>query len=71
MTDPKELIGLEASFDLDGKRPVGIITAAEKAEPYGPGKIPDFLVTVRGQSGRELKVSMVHTYMTLKYPDER
>lgn len=69
MTDPKDLIGLEASFDLDGRRVVGIVTAAEVAEPYGPGKIPDFLCRVRGITGQEVDVSMCHSYMTLKYRD--
>lgn len=69
MTDPDDLLGLEASFDLNGRRVVGIITAAEKAAPFGPGKVPDFRVTVRGATGQQVQVSMVETYMSLKYRD--
>lgn len=64
---PTDLIGQKASFEHDGKRLTGIVTAAENTEPFGKGEIPDFLVTVRGSTGRELKVSMVSTYMT--FPD--
>jgi hypothetical protein len=62
-----DLIGQRVSFDHDGKRLAGIVTAAQSAEPWGRGKIPDFRVTVRGTSGRELTVSMVETYMS--FPD--
>lgn len=65
MIDPKDLIGLQASFELHGRRAVGIIVAAEVAPPFGAGKIPDYRVTVRGESGREVPVSMVETFMCL------
>lgn len=66
---PEDLVGLKCSFDrvVNGKtvRVVGIITAAVGAEPFGPSKIPDFHVTVRGGSGAQVKVSMCETYMSL------
>jgi hypothetical protein len=62
-----DLIGQRVSFDHDGKRLAGIVTKAESAPAFGPGKIPDFTVWVRGASGRELKVSLVESYMT--FPD--
>lgn len=65
--DPKQLVGLKASFEHKGQRVVGIVTDAVEAPPWGKGQIPDLTVTVRGQSGRLLTVSMVETYMT--FPD--
>ena len=66
-TTAADLVGLKCSFDRDGKRVVGVVTAAQPADHYGPGKIPDFLVTVRGASGATVTVSMVETYMS--FPD--
>lgn len=63
--NPTDLIGLKCSFDHDGNRLAGIIDAAEPNGFAEPGHIPDILVTVRGTSGRTLKVSLVESYMTL------
>lgn len=64
---PVDLIGLKCSFDHRSKRLVGIVTAAKDNGLTSRGKIPDILVTVRGDSGQTLTVSMVDTYMT--FPD--
>ena len=61
------LVGLTCSFEYKGKRVVGVVTKAEAAEPFGKGKIPDFWVWVRGASGKEVRVSMVESYMS--FPD--
>lgn len=60
-----DLVGISCSFDHEGKRLTGVITEAKPAEPWGKSRIPDFTVSVRGQSGRTLTVSMVESYMTL------
>ncbi len=62
--NPADLVGLQCTFDRGGKRLTGIVTDAKPAEPYGPGKIPDFLVSVRGASGQTVTVSLVETYMS-------
>jgi hypothetical protein len=64
---PTDLIGLKCAFDHAGKRLVGVVTAAKAGGFAEPGHIPDFLVTARGESGRELTVSMVNTHMS--FPD--
>lgn len=62
---PADLVGLKCSFDHHGKRLAGVITDAKDGGFAEPGHIPDLLVTVRGESGRTLTVSMVNTYMSL------
>lgn len=47
----------------EGKELVGIIVECVESVPYGPGQIPDFLVTVRGSSGLKLTVSLCETYL--------
>jgi len=61
--NPKAMIGKPCCFQYSGKELVGIIVDAVEAPPYGPGEIPDALVTVRGASGRQLTVSLVETYL--------
>lgn len=60
-----DLVGLKCTFDHGGKRVTGIITAAADNGLTARGQIPDFLVTVRGQSGATVKVSLVETHMSL------
>lgn len=50
-------------FTHDGKELHGMITEAVEAPPFGVGQIPDFLVTVRGQSGQTKTVSLVQTHL--------
>jgi hypothetical protein len=47
----------------EGQERHGMIVEAVEALPYGPGAIPDFKVTVRGQSGRTMSVSLVESYL--------
>ena len=47
----------------EGKELSGMIVEAVETVPYGPGEIPDFKVTVRGQSGRTMTVSLVASYL--------
>lgn len=68
MIEPAEIIGLRASFRHKGRELVGIVEAAQANGFAEPGHIPDMLVTVRGESGRTLAVSMVNSYMTLGTP---
>jgi hypothetical protein len=64
--NPTDLIGLKATFDgPNGKRLTGIITAAKDNGLTKRGAIPDFLVTVRGESGATLEVSLVESHMSL------
>lgn len=65
--NPSDLVGLKATFDHNGKRLTGIVTAAQDNGLTKRGAIPDFLVTVRGESGASLSVSMVESYMS--FPD--
>ncbi len=59
----KDLEQRPCSFIHEGKELSGMIVEAVENTPYGPGKIPDFLVTVRGASGRKLTVSLVNSYL--------
>lgn len=66
----ENLVGLPCSFDHEGKRLTGTITAAKANGLTQRGGIPDWLVTVRGQSGRSITVSFVETYMSTPEPKE-
>jgi hypothetical protein len=46
------------------KRLVGTIIAVAKAPPPTGWQRPDFLVTIRGQSGRTIEVSLIENYVT-------
>jgi hypothetical protein len=46
-------------------RAAGAITAARYIGEAGPGKIPDFELTLQGRTGRTATVSMFHTRATL------
>lgn len=45
------------------KRNRGIVIDCEPKEAAQPGNIPDFAVRIRGESGREVTVSMVENYV--------
>ncbi len=60
----KDLLQHPCMFFLpDGKELHGMITESVEAPPFGVGQIPDFLVTVRGSSGRTMTVSLVETHL--------
>lgn len=59
------LIGKPASFDYQGTRLVGTIVATKDAGLTERGAIPDAQVTLRGESGKELTVSMVDAHLRL------
>lgn len=63
--NPADLVGLKCSFDHKGKRLTGVITDAKDNGFAEPGHIRDFLITVRGQSGATVSVSLVESYMSL------
>ena len=44
---------------------VGEVIGTYSIPPYGPGKIPDVGLVVRGRSGRKLRISGVHHYAEL------
>lgn len=61
-----DLTGKSVSFDhpeTPGVRLSGIVIEAKQSGPTPRGKIPDFLVSVRGKSGAVVTVSYVETYM--------
>lgn len=60
------IVGKPVSFDLEGKRLVGVVTEAKDNGVTPRGHIPDLLVTVRGQSGAIVVVSFVESYMSIK-----
>ena len=62
---PSQLIGRPCSFDHQGKKLVGTVIEAKDNGVTARGAIPDLLVTIRGQSGATVTVSLVESYMTL------
>lgn len=46
-------------------RYVGQVIAAAPAPPVGPGKVPDFTLTVRGKTGKTATISMTLNYATV------
>lgn len=68
-TDPhpntKRFVGKRCSFDHQGKRLAGVITAQEYIGRTERGAIPDYRLTVRGQSGRTLTISLVESYTSI------
>ena len=38
---------------------IGIVVKVEKKEGFGEAELPDYWVTIRGESGVELKVSAI------------
>ena len=69
MPSPSQLIGRSCSFDHQGKKLVGTVIEAKDNGLTLRGAIPDLLVTVRGQSGATLTVSLVESYM--KFTDQK
>jgi hypothetical protein len=57
-------IGLRCSFDYDGKRLAGVVTAQEWSGLTVRGAIPDWSLCIRGQSGKTLTVSLVNNYVS-------
>jgi hypothetical protein len=54
------------SFDgPKGQRLVGIVIACEEAPPFGTGKIPDYRLQVRGNSGKTLTISVCSNHAQL------
>lgn len=64
---PKRWIGATARFDLNGKRLVGVVMSHVFTGRTAKGNIPDYEVTIRGQSGAVLTVSMHKTYMDIEW----
>lgn len=68
MPTSRDLIGKRVSFDHpDGskRRLTGICTAADDAGINARGGIPDYRVTVRGNSGRTIELpSTVDAYLS-------
>ena len=63
---PQRWVGKVARFDHEGKRLTGTVVAYHFVGLTKNGKIPDYSVTIRGQSGKELTVSMHETYMDIE-----
>lgn len=59
-------IGRRATFDHNGRRLAGLIAAQEFTGYTERGNIPDYKITVRGDSGRYIEVSLVESYMTIQ-----
>lgn len=70
-TGPSRFKGRRISFDhnVNGRvaRLVGVVEQAEFNGYTQRGKIPDYTLTVRGQSGAVVKVSLVESYAS--FPD--
>jgi hypothetical protein len=47
------------------KRLVGTITEVKKAPPPKGWKRHDFLITIRGRSGKTIEVSLIENYVTI------
>jgi hypothetical protein len=65
---PERFVGRNVSFDMPGHpgvRATGRVIAAKDNGVRAKGAIPDYLLTVRGKSGREAIISMFDTYATL------
>jgi len=49
----------------DAKKYVGVITACDEAPPP-PGWVrPDYTLTIRGRTGKTMKVSAIFNYVTI------
>ena len=59
--NPSRFTGRQLSFDYDGKRLRGYCTEAVYVGPTERGAIPDYCITVRGQSGNSITVSLVES----------
>lgn len=59
---PTELIGKEVRFIHQAKALRGVVIAAEPNGFTAKGNIPDLTLTVRGASGKTLKISQVGSH---------
>lgn len=67
--NPHRWIGRAISFDdpaggIPPRRLVGIVDAARYVGRTKRGAIPDYELTIRGQSGKTVTVSLVESYAT-------
>lgn len=58
---PKRWVGRTVRFDHNGARLVGVVTAQKWAGRTPRGALPDYTLTVRGNSGKTLDVSLVES----------
>jgi hypothetical protein len=58
---PKKWVGRVCRFDHAGARLVGTVTAQKYAGRTPRGALPDYTLTVRGQSGKTLEISLVES----------
>jgi hypothetical protein len=59
---PSRFTGRQLSFDHDGKRLRGYCTEAVYVGRTARGDIPDYRLTIRGQSGASITVSLVESH---------
>lgn len=57
--EPKRWIGRRCHFLKDGKELIGVVTAQKWAGRTARGALPDYTLTVRGNSGRTMEISLV------------
>ena len=62
---PERFLNRTVEFDLKGARAQGVVIAARANGVRGKGAIPDFILTVRGKSGRVIDVSVYDTYASI------
>lgn len=66
--EPKKWVGRTARFlpigKTHGPQMVGIVIAQKWAGRNNKGSIPDYTLTVRGQSGKTMEISMVENRAT-------
>lgn len=58
---PQRFVGRSCSFDYNGKRLRGYCSAALYAGRTERGAIPDYTITIRGQTGATVTVSLVES----------
>jgi len=58
---PTRFIGKRCSFEHESRSLAGVIIAQEYIGRTPRGAIPDYRVTIRGQSGKTLTVSLVES----------
>lgn len=61
-TTAQKYIGKRVTFDFDKKRMVGLCEKAIWNGYTKRGNIPDFIITIRGNSGKAIEVSLVESY---------
>lgn len=68
LPDPRPGYWLEkaVSFDHESKKLVGVIVSQRYVGLNPRGDIPDWLVKIKGASGKILEVSFCDAYVTLK-----